>query len=808
MTTPFQDLRVLDLSTEIAGPFATRLLADLGATILKLESPAGDPLRRMKTSAVMGQSAPLAPGVDGALFQWLNASKKSVVLDLETDGGRASLRELYADVDVVLESFAPGWLESVDLGLSAIQRANPSASLVSISAFGQDGPWRHRPATDFTLQAESGSFSGRGYPDLGPVAAGGRLGEFSTGTFAAVATLATWWVGRSRGRGQHADVSMLETMLLCFQPYQYIQGQMQPGELMPAMVEVPSIEPTRDGMVGFSTQTSQQWHDLCVMIGRPEWVADESLCLGYQRFLRREELLPLIQQWTRAHTVDEVVALSEKLRIPVAPIGNGETVLRTDHMLERHFYRDHPAGFKVPGVPFKLEKGETVPLSASPGLGADTEEVLASIGKRRASRVRANDTAASAKPLAGIKVVDFTAFWAGPFATSVLASLGADVIKVESIQRPDGMRFASGFIPEDGVVWEWAPVFHGANSGKQAITLNLDTPEGLELARGLVRDADVVIENFSPRVMERFGFDREGIRALNPEAVLVRMPAFGLTGPWRDRVGFAMTIEQASGLAWVTGFPEREPVVPRGVCDPVGGMTAIFALLAALEMRERGEGGQQVEVALLEVGLTLAGEQAVEQSAYGVRLDRQGNSGPIAAPQGVYPCRDARNPDAAGWVAIAVENDEQWSALVHAMGEPAWALRSDFASEAGRRAAPAEIDRGLAAYTTGREASALADEMTAIGVPAGWLHNTRNVLPGHGQLDARGFLEFLDHPYAGRIGYPKFSVRFDGEYAERTLPPLLGEHNEAVLGERLGVSPDEIEALRAKQVIGTRPSFL
>ena len=292
-----------------------------------------------------------------------------------------------------------------------------------------------------------------------------------------------------------------------------------------------------------------------------------------------------------------------------------------------------PPVSKCPVCPFKLEKGDLSPLGPAPALGADTDRVLAAIGTPRREAEPNDSLGPAEKPLAGLRVVDFTAFWAGPFAATVLATLGAEVIKVESIQRPDGMRFASGFIPEDGIVWEWAPVFHGANSGKQAITLNLDTDEGLGLAKDLVRQADVVIENFSPRVMERFGLDGPGVEALNPEAILVRMPAFGLSGPWRDRVGFAMTIEQASGLAWVTGFPEREPVVPRGVCDPVGGMTAVFALLAALEKRGQGAGGQQVEVALLEVGLTLAGEQVIEQSAYGVRIDRAGNVGPVSAPR-------------------------------------------------------------------------------------------------------------------------------------------------------------------------------
>ena len=202
MPTPFDGLRVLDLSTEIAGPFATRLLADMGAEIVKIEPPSGDPLRRMKSSAVLERSAPLAGDEDGALFQWLNATKKSLVLDLDGSAAdRAIFLGLVAESDVVIESFAPGWLAERGIGFAAIREANPSASLVSITPFGQDGPWAKRAATDFTLQAETGSFSGRGYEDLGPVVAGGRLGEYCAGNFASVAAAVAWRSARQTGRG-------------------------------------------------------------------------------------------------------------------------------------------------------------------------------------------------------------------------------------------------------------------------------------------------------------------------------------------------------------------------------------------------------------------------------------------------------------------------------------------------------------------------------------------------------------------------------------------------------------------------------
>ena len=233
-----------------------------------------------------------------------------------------------------------------------------------------------------------------------------------------------------------------------------------------------------------------------------------------------------------------------------------------------------------------MSRARPAPIRSAPTIGeADGESLW---------QPRASSTAAPAidhLPLAGVRIVDFTAFWAGPAATHSLAAFGADVIKIESIQRPDGIRYSGGMRKDVDDWWEYGWVFHAMNTNKRSVTLDLQSAEGLRLIRQLVGEADAVIENFSPRVMEQFGLGAEALLELNPRLVVGRMPAFGLTGPWRDRVGFAPTMEQIAGLAWVTGLSDGPPIAPRGACDPLAGAHAAFALLAALEFTDRtGEG--------------------------------------------------------------------------------------------------------------------------------------------------------------------------------------------------------------------------
>ncbi len=404
-------------------------------------------------------------------------------------------------------------------------------------------------------------------------------------------------------------------------------------------------------------------------------------------------------------------------------------------------------------------------------------------------------------PFAQLRVVDLTAFWAGPYATSILSDLGADVIKVESIQRPDGMRFAGAL--HNDALWEWSPVFHGANPGKRDITLRLDREEGLRLLKRLIADADILIENFSVRVMPAFGLDEETLEALNPRLLYVRMPAFGLEGPWRDRAGFAMTVEQVSGLAWVTGY-EDMPLVIRGACDPLGSLHAIFAIGMALEERRRTGRGQLVEVALVEPALAVAAEQVIEYSAYGVLLGRSANAMPHAAPQGLY---ETRSPDER--VAVSVTTDEQWRGLCQALDAEDWRLSPELSNHEGRLAAHDRLSARLSAWIRTRFRNEVLETLLAAGVPASASVNNHALMPNP-QLEARHFFQTMKHPFTGETRYPGFPAIFSAFERDlhRTPPPTLGQHNREILQGELGIEDQEFEQLEEAGVIGTRPDFL
>jgi len=785
-------LRVVDFSNRIAGAYATKLMADAWAEVVKVEPASGDPLRRWSAS---GQDL---AGRDGALFQFLNTSKRSVV----GEPGDARVLELVAGADLVVETFEPGVIERLDLC-----RRFPGLVVLSISPYGRGGPLSNQPASDLTIQAHSGALSVRGLPSQPPIMCGGRITDWIGGTFAAVAGLAAVMRARNSGQGEHVDFSLCEVMNIGSTTYLDFMNSLMGRPALttpPRSVEVPSIEPTLDGWVGFNTNSHQQFTDFLLLIERQDLLAQPEWAQIGTRMARMDEWNAIVRAFTTQHTTEEIVARASLLRIPVAPVCSGRSVLDHVHLKARGVFVPNPTGgFPQPRPPYLMDGAGPRPFEAVPKLGEHTQSVFAAAPRKRPRPGLAPSPNATAPlPLAGIRVLDTTAWWAGPSACQMLAYLGAEVIKVEAIQRPDGMRMAGGLFASQGDWWERSGVTLCANTNKRGLTLNLADPKGLALCKKLVAECDVFIENFSPRVVENFGLDWESVHAINPRAILVRMPAFGLSGPWRDNVGFAQTMEQISGLAWITGHAYDQPRIQRGPCDPLAGMHAAFATLVALAEREQTGHGHRLECTMVEGALNAAAEMSIEWSAYGVELSRDGNRGPEGAPQNVYACAGTEN-----WLALAVTNDAQWAALKTLLGNPVWAEDAELATHAGRRRKHEVIDEALARWAAERELDAAVAALLARGIPAAPVWDGR-VQSRHPQFAARGFYEPLDHPVVGTHGYGRPPFRFATiERWNRTACPTMGQHNREILGE-LGLTPAEIDALERDEVIGYRPKGL
>jgi formyl-CoA transferase len=802
-TTALDGLRVVELGHGIAGPFATRLLADLGADVIKVERPGtGDRARRLE---------PVVPGPDGPvslLFEYLNWNKRSVAVDLADPGSRPAIEALVRDADIVIENFRPGRLDGWGIGYEQLRSWNRRVVLTSISNFGQHGELADWQATDLILYAMSGimAVSGKQYPNA-PLKHGLRQSMYCAGLSAAYASLAGYLLATATGDGEHIDLSMREVMsstLTTATSYYGFMGGI-PGR-QPAMQDPLSGDPldTARGYVAVQTSRAAPPDRYAEFFGIPALNIPDYARPDF-RVRHADELRAIIEERLRAEKARDLFLRANAGGLLVGLVQDAQMLLECDHLAARDFWRPLPAGGPVTDVlfPGELTRLSDTPLTVrtpAPRVGEHTTEVLANAGRRTVPgprpalcgdgpRVRGKRL-----PLAGLRVIDLSGIVAGPYMGGLLADLGAEVIKVEGPQRPDTTRYAYGaFIDNEPTErpWDRGGAYQILNRGKRSLVCDLSTPRGQQVLRRLLADADVLIENFRPRVLRNWGLTQEVLDEINPRLIVMSNSGFGATGPWQDFRAQGTTLELTMGIGCQTGYPGGRPSkAGQSYPDFISCWSGLTAILAALIARSRTGRGQRIDQGMYQLGVSLIPEAVLHYQVHHEELARRGASDLDSVASGVLATADADT-----WVAVSLRDQRDVSRLAEAVPsvdpESAWSCLSDWVAT--------------------RKAAEVVATLQGAGVPAAKVLNMGDVmLDPH--LEDRGFYQDVDlgdgvgiRPLIGRpYVFTECAANGVGP-AVHVRAPHYGEHNREVLAEA-GYDRTEIDALYADGIVTEAPT--
>ncbi|MEZ5409421.1 MAG: CoA transferase [Acidimicrobiales bacterium] len=817
---PLAGLRVVELATGVAGPYAAKLLADFGADVVKVEPPGGDPARR--------EGARPGPRPDperSPLFLHLNANKRSVVADLATAEGADLVRALAARADLLIESHTPGALDALGLGPAALREVNPRLVVASVTRHGQTGPYAGLAGNDLTAYALGGPMLATGDPDREPMKLAGRIVEYHCGAVGALSALAAVTMAEASGRGTHVDVSNVETQAASidrraamFVGWQF-DGRIGYRAGGGRMGAIPAgIYPTGDGycQIVFTPNWMPRVadllgdEDLIRTVSKPDWFDDDDF---------PEQLNAAIFGWTMQRTKQETMEDAQRERLAITPVNSTTDVLDDKHFRHRDFWQrwDHPVAgtYEAPGPQVRLANGWRARRPA-PLLGQHTAEVVAEL----ADRVAAAPAAAAAHgsdprrlPLAGIRVIDLTVVWAGPLTTTLLADLGAEVIRLDNpnlfptatrgaVPRPRpgheadlGQlwgRFPGGRAGERP--WNQPAAFVSHARTKLSMTVDLRTELGRETFLELVDRSDLVVENNSIRVLPSLGLSWDVLHERNPELVMLRLPLLGLDGPYAGYVGFGAHMEALCGYSSLRGYPDLDPTSldPTYYMDPATGVVGAFAALAALRRRAVTGVGELVEVAQAENLLQYIGEYLIDASMTGQPHECHGNRHPHRAPQGVYRCS---GDDA--WVALSVADDAQWAALVAELGRPAWAAEAALTTEDGRRERHDDLDRELEGWTSGRPVGEVLSACHRAGVAAAPVLDEPG-LAADPHLAARRYFRPNSSDDVPEVLFPGHQWRWDGPPMAWGPINMMGRDNDYVYRTVLGKDDAAMAALDAE----------
>ena len=828
---PLAGIRVLDLTQGYAGPFGVKLLADYGAEVIKVEHPrGGDPIRGV------GPFRNDVPDPDaGGLFLYLNTNRRSVTLDFAVAEDVERFRRMALRADLVVESFRPGTLERWGIGYAALRESNPHLSMVSLSNFGNSGPYRDFELTELVAFALAGPMYWNGEADREPQALAERATLGFAGLSLAAGALAALFAKEDSGRGSHVELSITESFLAAGErqalTYAYCGDvpKRQPEALRERYLV--GAYPCKDGHIAVQGvgRGESWWPRVFRMMGRPELSQDPRFADGAAIERHMPDLMALWSGWLMEHSRAEIFDAAAEARFPIAPVYDAADIHADPHFRGRGMFReiDHPVAGRLlyPVRPFRLHGAGEAPLRPAPRLDEHRLEVFAeldALDPRSASSsplpadaaappTRREALSEAELPLAGLRVLELAEGWAGPMSGMWLADLGAEVIKVEAIQRfdharggvapPGGMPFYPDRRPGDRA-YDVNSAYMQANLNKKGLTLDLSRPRGVELFKSLVAESDVVLTNMVTGVPEKMGIGFEVLSKIRPDLVMLTCSGYGATGPYAQRVTMGGAMDGIAGYSERRLLPGQSPEALNYSMhtDVVTGMNNAVALLMALFQRRRTGVGQRVEVSGVECCLHQIPEALMDYALNGRVLAPLGNGHRQLAPHGVYPCAGEDR-----WIAITICSQAQWRALCDVMGDPDWARAAEYASMAERVARRAELDEALARWSRRHEAHSLMGELQAAGVPAGVVQDAKeHAEDAHWQ--ARDFYAPRNVRDRGRFPLPSSPWSFDGGRASvRRLSPRLGEHNRELLSGLLGLSDREIAELETERVVGDAP---
>ncbi len=801
-TAPFAGFRVIELAEGVAGPYCGKLLADLGADVIKVEPPAGDRARR----ASGGDPAKTLDPEGSPLFLYCNTSKRGIVLDLDDDRDRETFAALLADAAVLIADRQPPVETRADLIVAAV------------TPYGLAGPRAAAPAGELTLTHGGGLVNQMPTRsrdiDRAPVTLGGHQAGYHGGLVAALAVAALLYERRRGGAGARVDVSIQDVMVSLVAPllasarYHETTWSRVPDR-PPAMGRLR----TSDGYVILNAFDDHHFELFRELMGHPSWCeGDEWKDMAY-RSHHLMEIAHHVDAWALEQKRDDLYHRAARLGIPVGPIHDAADVMAYAQYAARDYFVDvaHPrAGTKrYAGWPYRMGASKPRVSRPAPLLGEHSAEIRSELNGGAAS---ARTTVASSGaepaaapsrpplPLEGIRVAEFAWVWAGPYAGVLLSALGAEVIKVEGPKRLDLTRRS--------VIWpraEEAPqkvgpdaglVFNTMNLNKRSLTLDLSQPEGRELALRLAGECDVIYDNMRPGAMVKLGLDHENLRRTNPELIVASSSGRGHGGPETEYLGYAMVHQGVAGGAYISGYPDDHPTHSGGDVDVMNAITLAFSVVAALHHRERTGEGQFIDYSQCEGVSSLLGEVLLEYEMTGEIPERAGNSHRSSAPHNVYRCWGVDR-----WLALEVHSDEEFGRLAATMGRPDLAEDQHFAAAAARKQNEGELDRIIGAWTRERDRDWLARELCNAGVAAAPSRDARD-LYADSHLRARGAFVTVEHPDLGDLELVGPPFRIEGRDLTPRRAPLLGEHTDAILSGLLGLSNDELADYRRRGIVG------